>query len=58
MVCYVSQGVHLWIIISCEYYGMPLNANTFYTFIKSPRHMHIFSEGELFASHESLVTSY
>ena len=34
MVYYISQGIHIWIILSGEYKHVPLNANTFYT-IKS-----------------------
>ena len=32
MVCYISQGIHIWIIVCCEYEHMALNVNTFYTY--------------------------
>ena len=32
MVYRISQGIHIWIIVSCEYERIPLNGNTSYTY--------------------------
>ena len=32
MVYYISQGIHICIIASCEYDHIPLNVDTFHTY--------------------------